>query len=110
MPIGERVYGPDGRSLADHWKGSPRAYLGTSVAGFPNLFMLIGPNTGNGHTSAIVLIEAQLEYLLGALTEMRSHGLASVDLRPEVQSAYNERSLPQIFAAELLILLFYLHG
>jgi cation diffusion facilitator CzcD-associated flavoprotein CzcO len=91
MPIGERVHGPDGRSLADVWQGSPRAYLGTSVAGFPNLFMLIGPNTGNGHTSAIVLIEAQLDYLLGALRQMRERGLASVDLKPDVQAAYNER-------------------
>jgi cation diffusion facilitator CzcD-associated flavoprotein CzcO len=91
IPIGERVHGPDGRSLAEVWQGSPRAYLGTSVAGFPNLFMLIGPNTGNGHTSAIVLIEAQLDYLVGALRQMRERSLASVDVKPDVQTAYNER-------------------
>jgi cyclohexanone monooxygenase len=91
MPIGERVRGDDGRSLADVWQGSPRAYLGTTVAGFPNLFMLIGPNVGNGHTSAIVLIEAQLEYALGALREMRERGLSSLTVRAEVQDAYNER-------------------
>jgi cation diffusion facilitator CzcD-associated flavoprotein CzcO len=91
MPIGERVRGDDGRSLADVWQGSPRAYLGTTVAGFPNLFMLIGPNVGNGHTSAIVLIEAQLEYALGALKEMRERGLSSLTVRAEVQHAYNER-------------------
>jgi cyclohexanone monooxygenase len=91
MPIGERVRGADGRSMAEAWHGSPRAYLGTTVAGFPNLFMLIGPNVGNGHTSAIVLIEAQLEYALGALKAMRQRGLASVAVRPEIQRAYNER-------------------
>jgi cation diffusion facilitator CzcD-associated flavoprotein CzcO len=91
MPIGERIRGDDGRSMSEVWRGSPRAYLGTTVAGFPNLFMLIGPNVGNGHTSAIVLIEAQLEYALGALKAMRARGFASVAVRPEVQRAYNER-------------------
>ncbi|MEA2484772.1 MAG: hypothetical protein QOC55_2719, partial [Thermoleophilaceae bacterium] len=91
MPIAERIRGADGRSMAEAWQGSPRAYLGTTVAGFPNLFMLIGPNVGNGHTSAIILIEAQLEYALGALRAMQERGLASVAVRPEVQSAWNER-------------------
>jgi cation diffusion facilitator CzcD-associated flavoprotein CzcO len=90
-PIAARVRGADGRSMADRWKGSPRAYLGTSVAGFPNFFQLIGPNTGNGHTSAIVLIEAQLNYILGALKTLRGRRLASVELRREVQEAYNTR-------------------
>jgi cyclohexanone monooxygenase len=91
MPIAERIRGADGRSMAEAWQGSPRAYLGTTVTGFPNLFMLIGPNVGNGHTSAIILIEAQLEYALGALRAMKQRGLASVAVRPEVQSAWNER-------------------
>ena len=91
MPIAQRVIGGDGRSMADVWQGSPRAYLGTTVAGFPNLFMLIGPNVGNGHTSAIVLIEAQLEYAIGALRAMRERRLASVAVREEVQRGWNER-------------------
>jgi len=90
-PIASRVRGADGRSMADTWQGSPRAYLGTSVAGFPNFFQLIGPNTGNGHTSAIVLIEAQLNYVLGALKTLRRRGLASVELKRDVQDAYNAR-------------------
>jgi cation diffusion facilitator CzcD-associated flavoprotein CzcO len=90
-PIAERVRGADGRSIADTWRGSPRAYLGTSVAGFPNFFLLIGPNLGNGHSSAIVLIEAQLGYILDALRTMRSRGAGTVAVRPEVQAAYNER-------------------
>jgi cation diffusion facilitator CzcD-associated flavoprotein CzcO len=90
-PVAERVRGADGRSIADTWRGSPRAYLGTTVAGFPNFFMLIGPNLGNGHSSAIVLIEAQLTYILDALKTMRSRAADTVDVRPEVQAAYNER-------------------
>ena len=47
--------------------GSPKAYLGTTVPGFPNLFLLLGPNTGLGHTSVVVMIEAQLDYVLDAI-------------------------------------------
>jgi cyclohexanone monooxygenase len=91
LPIAKRIVAADGRSMADVWQGSPRAYLGTTVAGFPNLFLMIGPNIGNGHTSAIVLIEAQLEYAIAALEAMRQRRLASVAVRDEVQSAWNER-------------------
>src|SRR3954454_11367827 len=90
-PIANIVRGADGRSIADGWAGSPRGYLGTSVAGFPNFFELIGPNVGNGHTSAIVLIEAQLNHVLGALKTLRRRGLASVELKRDVQDAYNAR-------------------
>jgi cation diffusion facilitator CzcD-associated flavoprotein CzcO len=90
-PIAARVYDASGRSVADAWAGSPRGYLGTSVAGYPNFFLLIGPNVGNGHSSAIVLIEAQLRYILGALDAMRERGAAAVEVRREVQDAYNER-------------------
>jgi cation diffusion facilitator CzcD-associated flavoprotein CzcO len=90
-PIAARVRGADGRSVADVWQGSPRAYLGTTVAGFPNYFILIGPNTGNGHSSAIVLIEAQLEYILDAMRTMRARRAATVEVRRDVQAAYNER-------------------
>jgi cation diffusion facilitator CzcD-associated flavoprotein CzcO len=90
-PIAERVRGADGRSMADTWQGSPRAYLGTTVAGFPNFFLLIGPNLGNGHSSAIVLIEAQLEYVLDAIRTMRREGASTVEVRADVQHAYNER-------------------
>jgi cation diffusion facilitator CzcD-associated flavoprotein CzcO len=90
-PIAERVRGADGRSIADHWQGSPRAYLGTTVAGFPNFFLLIGPNLGNGHSSAIVLIEAQLRYILDALRTMRERDAVTVEVRRDVQAAYNER-------------------
>ena len=51
MPIADRVSGRDGRTLAETWNGSMQAYKGTTVAGYPNLFFLVGPNTGLGHTS-----------------------------------------------------------
>lgn len=88
-PIAARVRGRDGRTMAETWQGSPQAYLGTTVSGFPNLFLVIGPNTGNGHTSAFVIIEAQLEYIVGALEAMERDGLASVDVRAERQAAYD---------------------
>src|SRR3954463_5287084 len=90
-PSAARVRGADGRSMADVWQGSPRAYLGTTVAGFPNYFTLIGPNTGNGHSSAIVLSEAQLDYVLDAMRTMRERRAATVEVRHDVQAAYNER-------------------
>jgi len=88
-PISHLVRGTEGRTLAEVWEGSPQAYLGTTVAGFPNLFLLIGPNTGNGHSSAFVVIEAQLEYVMRALEAMENARLKSIDVRPDRQAAWN---------------------
>lgn len=62
------VVGRNGRRLADHWAQFPRAYLGTAIPQFPNLFVITGPNTGIGHTSALFMIEAQLAYITQAIT------------------------------------------
>ena len=67
------------------------AYLGTSVAGFPNLFTIVGPNTGLGHNSMVVMMEAQYRYVLDALRLMRRRGLRALDVRPAVQANFNER-------------------
>jgi cation diffusion facilitator CzcD-associated flavoprotein CzcO len=83
------VRGRDGRELNEVWTDGAEAYLGTSVAGFPNLFMLVGPNTGLGHTSMIIMIESQVAYVLDAVKRMRSRGLESVEVRPDAQAAYN---------------------
>lgn len=91
LPIARRTFGRDGRSLADVWQGSPRAYLGTTIAGFPNFFMMLGPNCGNGHGSAFTLVEAQARYVVDALREMDARGLSSVEVRAEVQEDFNER-------------------
>ena len=87
-PIGDLVRGRDGRSLAEVWQGSPEAYLGTSVAGFPNLFLVLGPSTGLGHTSVVYIIEAQLRYVLDALRYLRRDGVGAVEPLPESQRAF----------------------
>jgi cation diffusion facilitator CzcD-associated flavoprotein CzcO len=89
LPISGRLRGRDGRTLAEHWDGSPRAYKGAAVAGFPNLFFLVGPNTGLGHNSIVFMIESQITYVLSALKAMRRRGAAVLDVRPEAQAAYN---------------------
>ena len=87
----ELVIGRDGRTLRQTWDdGGMGAYNGTTFAGFPNFFMLAGPNTGIGHTSLVYMIEAQFPYVLDALRLMKDRGIASVDVRPDVQLAYNE--------------------
>ena len=83
------VFGRGGQSLDAAWKDGAEAYLGTTVSGFPNLFLLIGPNTGLGHSSMVFIIESQLAYVLDAVKRMRARGLRFVDVRPDVQAAYN---------------------
>ena len=91
-PIAQRVYGTDGRSLAEHWAATGMSALnGMAVAGFPNAFMLVGPNTGLGHTSIVIMIEAQVDYLADALRQMEARGIGAIEARREVQDAYNER-------------------
>jgi cation diffusion facilitator CzcD-associated flavoprotein CzcO len=90
-PVGPvRVRGRDALDLEERWRAGPEAYLGTSVPGFPNLFTLVGPNTGLGHNSMLVMIEAQVRYVMSCLDFMRTGRLASVEVRPEVCARYNE--------------------
>src|SRR5918994_7326948 len=70
-------------------RAAPQAYLGTTVAWFPNAFMMFGPNIGVA--SAFALIEAQLRYVTDALRTMRRQGLATVEVRPDVQAHFNEK-------------------
>ena len=90
LPIAERIRGSDGSSLAEVWHGSPQAYLGTTVAGFPNLLFFYGPNTNLGHSSIVYVLESQFAYALDALHTMRQLGAAEFEVRPEVQEVYNE--------------------
>ena len=89
LPFAHHVRGREGVVLADRWKGSPQAYRGTTVAGFPNLFLLLGPNTGLGHTSVVIMIEAQIKYVIGALAHLRRTRRSVLDVRPEAEDAYN---------------------
>ncbi|HVE67213.1 MAG TPA: NAD(P)/FAD-dependent oxidoreductase [Solirubrobacteraceae bacterium] len=91
-PIAERVHGRGGTTLAAAWReAGMQAYRGTTVAGFPNLFFLVGPNTGLGHTSIVHVIESQIRYVREALRAMRRAGAAEVEPRPEAQARWNAR-------------------
>ncbi|MDG3015644.1 NAD(P)/FAD-dependent oxidoreductase [Speluncibacter jeojiensis] len=89
MPIAGRVFDGDGRSLDDHWQGSPKAYLGSAVAGFPNAFVLLGPSLGTGHTSAFHILEAQLEHVTEAVARAVCGRWRTIEVRREVQDAFN---------------------
>jgi cation diffusion facilitator CzcD-associated flavoprotein CzcO len=88
MPFARHVRGRDGRTLAEAWNGSMRAHMGVMVAGFPNLFMIPGPNTGLGHSSMILMIEAQIEHLIGALSFLKRGALAAVEPLPAAQGQF----------------------
>ena len=89
-PIAHRLRGAEGRLLAEVWKGSPQAYVGTSISGFPNLFLLYGPNVNLGHSSIVYMLEAQIHYILQAIALLRRGDVKALDVRPAVQRAYNE--------------------
>jgi cation diffusion facilitator CzcD-associated flavoprotein CzcO len=89
IPAAHRVRGRGGTLLDDLWHGSPRAHLGTSVAGFPNLFFLLGPNTGLGHSSMVYMIESQIAHVLAALEHMRAHGAETIEVTEEAQARSN---------------------
>ena len=88
FPLTHAIHGRDGRSLAEVWSGAPRAHLGTTVAGFPNLFMLQGPNSGLGHNSVVLMAEAQVEHAVAAVRYLDARRLAAVEPRPEAQVAF----------------------
>jgi cation diffusion facilitator CzcD-associated flavoprotein CzcO len=84
------VKGKGGLDLNDAWRDGAEAYLGTSISGFPNMYIVVGPNTGLGHSSMILMIEAQVGYIMQALTAMREKGARSADVKKEVEKQYNE--------------------
>ncbi len=84
------VFGRDDRDLLDSWTKGPEAYKGTTTAGFPNLFFLMGPNTGLGHNSMVYMIESQIAYVLDALKLMKRRELLSLEVKAPVQERYNE--------------------
>ena len=81
--------GPAGRSLKQDWAGGMAAYYGMTVAGFPNMFILVGPNTGLGHNSIVFMIEAQTEYLMKLLALADENGAATVAPTPQAQNRFN---------------------
>lgn len=83
------VSGADSRSLHDVWGASPRAYKGVAVAGFPNLFMLYGPNTNLGHNSIIFMVERQAEYVADKVSLILDGRLRSLGVKPDAEARYN---------------------
>ena len=83
-----RIRGRGGVTLANTWHDGSRAYLGTTVAQFPNLFLLIGPNTGLGHNSMIYMIESQISYILDCLHMMDRRKVHAVEVLSEIQEAF----------------------
>jgi cation diffusion facilitator CzcD-associated flavoprotein CzcO len=89
LPAAERIHGRDGELLSRVWQGSPRAYLGTSVPGFPNLFLMLGPNTGLGHSSMVYMIESQVEHITRAIQAMNGQAADRIEVRQHAYEAYN---------------------
>lgn len=85
------VRGRGGRDLNDAWRDGAEAYLGTTVSGFPNLFLIVGPNTGLGHSSMVFMIESQIAYIHGALRALDARHLRLLDVRRDAQERYNQR-------------------
>ncbi|MBD2837495.1 NAD(P)/FAD-dependent oxidoreductase [Pseudomonas sp. JM0905a] len=83
------VFGRNGVDLLDTWPQGPEAYKGTLTAGFPNLFFLMGPNTGLGHNSMVYMIESQIHYVLGALDLLDARRLRSLEVKRDVQDKFN---------------------
>jgi cation diffusion facilitator CzcD-associated flavoprotein CzcO len=82
------IEGPHG-TLADAWGDVPRAYLGVTVPGFPNLFLLYGPNTNGGTGSVVATLEASMHHVLAALRELRRAGAARIEVRREAADAFD---------------------
>ncbi|HJZ72964.1 MAG TPA: NAD(P)/FAD-dependent oxidoreductase [Vicinamibacterales bacterium] len=87
-PLAARIHGRDGRTLKETWAGSPKAHVGTAVAGFPNLFILLGPNTGLGHNSVVYMTEGQIDHLIAALGHMRAHRIDAIEPTADAQRSF----------------------
>jgi cation diffusion facilitator CzcD-associated flavoprotein CzcO len=82
------VTGRNGIALKDAWRDGPQAYLGITTAGFPNLFMLYGPNTNNG--SILTMLEYQVDYIVRKLQDMAVRGTTWIDIRRDTLDSYND--------------------
>ena len=97
------VRGRQGRDLNEVWGKRPEAFLGTTVSGFPNMFVLYGPNTNHGSGSVPYTLECQYSYVLDAVRRLREGGARWLDLRPETQNAWRreiaERSAISVWSS-----------
>ena len=86
-----RITGLQGRTLADTWREGPEAYHGITVSGFPNLFLMLGPNTATGHTSTLLYIEPEVDHALACMQAVRAGGHRWIDVRPEAMREHNRQ-------------------
>ena len=91
LPIAQHLHGKGGQSLAEHFaEVGMQAYKGATVHGFPNLFFIVGPNTGLGHSSMVFMIESQVAYAVDAVRRMRASGVRAVEPTREAQRTWND--------------------
>ncbi|MFC5905991.1 flavin-containing monooxygenase [Streptacidiphilus monticola] len=90
LPVAEHITGAAGHTLAEEWKDGMAALRGTTVAGFPNLLFVIGPNTGLGNSSMVLMIESQLNYLADFLRKLDATGAAALDPTRSAQLRWND--------------------
>ena len=86
--IGVRIVGRGGIEIHDAWRERMSAYLGITVSGYPNLFLLLGPNTGLGHNSVVLMIEAQVRYVMSCLQLMKRAKSRVLEVRQETQKQF----------------------
>lgn len=86
--LADRLFGTEGMSMAESWDGEPVAYLGTSVHGFPNCYLVHGPNIGLRHNSVEQMRESQADYVAAAVAYARDFGFAAVEPTPAAQQNY----------------------
>jgi cation diffusion facilitator CzcD-associated flavoprotein CzcO len=97
IPVAHRLTGREGRTLSEEWQRTgAEAHRGTTVSGFPNLFLLLGPNTALGHSSVVFMIEAQIHYVMEALEARQAYGARAVEVRRAAQDAYNAQIHAQL--------------
>lgn len=87
-PFAPHIHGRGGQTLSDYWSQGMQALDSTTVVGFPNLFIMNGPNTGLGHNSVLYVVESQIDYILGALQFMDEHSVSVLEPRPESEATY----------------------
>lgn len=90
-PFATRIFGTEGISLDDHWDTGMQAYDSIAVSGYPNMFIINGPNTGLGHNSVVYIIEAQVDYILEALDHIDAQGVEIIEVKREAEDAYMEK-------------------
>ncbi|CAF0828282.1 unnamed protein product [Adineta ricciae] len=84
------MFGIQGHSLEKQWSQTVQAYRGVTVPNFPNMFLLLGPNTGLGHNSVVVMIEAQFKYIIEALIYMENKGIRAMAVKQHISAKFNE--------------------